>query len=235
MNDDTAATPPNSHDRSAARVLADNVQKSAQAAGDPLAWFDELYLAANGDPALVPWAKLEPHPVLAEWIGRSGHLHEGSAIDVGCGLGDNAEYLDEAGYDVTAFDLSQTAIDWARRRHPATAVSYHQADLFNLPSIWRGAFTLVHECYTIQALDAEIRRTAMAHIAALVAPGGTLLVICRSRAEDETAEGPPWPLARSELEPFVAAGLEQTSFEHLTVTQDRPIPHFRATYRRAVT
>lgn len=219
----------------AAHQLADSIQRSADERGDRLAWFDELYRAAKGDTALVPWAKLEPHPALAEWIARSGHLHEGAAMDVGCGLGDNAEYLSEAGYDVTAFDLSATAIDWARRRHPATRVAYHSADLFDLPAAWRGAFGLVHECYTIQALEADIRPGAMAQIASLVAPGGTLLVICRSRQDHESAEGPPWPLSSAELSPFVDAGLEQTGLERLTVTQDRTIAHIRATYRRPKT
>ena len=52
-----------------------------------IGWFDALYRAAGDDCAQVPWADLEPHPVLAEWIARSGNLHEGKAIDVGCGLG----------------------------------------------------------------------------------------------------------------------------------------------------
>ncbi len=218
--------------RQQGRATAHTLQDAAEAKGDPLAWFDDLYKAAGDDPAAIPWAKLEPHPGLMEWVARSGHLHEGRAIDVGCGLGDNAEFLDEAGYDVTAFDLSRTAVEWARRRHQKSHVTYAQADLFALPGDWLGAFDLVHETYTLQALGADIRRAAMGHIASLAAPGGTVLAICRARGDDEAVDGPPWPLAQRELGAFTHAGLEQVSIERFTVTRDRAIAHFRATYRR---
>jgi hypothetical protein len=35
---------------------------------------------------------------------------------------------------------------------PQSAVDYRVADLFDAPSEWRGAFDLVHELYTLQAL-----------------------------------------------------------------------------------
>lgn len=219
--------------RAAARVRAGELQARSEAGGNDLAWFDELYRAAGGDPAQVPWADLEPHPGLAEWIGRSGWLHEGSAIDIGCGLGDNAEALSDAGYDVTAFDLSPRAVQWAQHRFAPTRVDYRTADLFELPHEWHHAFSFVHECYTIQSLKFEFRKNAFAAIAGLVAPGGCLLVICRSRADDAKPDGPPWPLSRTELARFERCGLKERSFEEFDErTPDRIIPHFRVIYER---
>ncbi len=219
--------------RAEARKRADSLQSAAEAEGDALAWFDRLYQAAGDDTAQVPWADLEPHPGLAEWIARSGMLHEGSAIDIGCGLGDNAEALSDAGYDVTAFDLSDTAVGWARRRFPDTRVSYHTADLFDLPEDWRGRFSLVHECYTVQALKGEFRDRAYGAIADLVAPGGSLLVICRWRPDGVEVSGPPWPLSDAELANFEACGLKRLSRQSFEVRRpDKVIPHARVLYTK---
>lgn len=219
--------------RQQARQRAGELQARHTAAGNDQGWFDALYEAAGDDPAQVPWADLEPHPGLAEWIGRSGTLHEGRAIDVGCGLGDNAEALAEAGYDVTAFDVSARAVDWARRRFPHSRATYRTADLFDLPGEWRGRFDLVHECYTLQALQGDLRQRAFDAVASLVAEGGHLLVICRSRPEDVEPQGPPWPLSRRELARFTACGLREVSAQAFDVVEpDRTIPHLRAMFAK---
>lgn len=220
--------------RAAARLRVGELLARSHADGNDLAWFDQLYRAAGDDPAQVPWADLEPHPGLAEWIGRSGMLHEGRAIDIGCGLGDNAEALSDAGYDVTAFDLSDTAIGWAKQRFARTRVKYHTADLFSLPADWKHAFDLVHECYTIQSLRHEFRKRAFDAVASLVAPGGLLLVICRARPDDVEPDGPPWPLSRAELAQFEQFGLIERSFQDFVVRKpDGEVPHFRVLYSRA--
>lgn len=219
--------------RAAGRARAGTLQARFEAGSDRQGWFDALYEAAGDDPAQVPWADLEPHPGLAEWIGRSGQLHESRAIDIGCGLGDNAEALSAAGYDVTAFDLSAKAVEWARRRFEHTRVTFRQADLFELPEEWQGGFDLVHECYTIQALTGDLCEKAFAAIAGLVRPGGLLLVICRSRPDDVEPEGPPWPLSKRELARFLGHGLSEVHTQRFDVVEPgRTIPHFRAQFMK---
>ncbi len=201
-------------------------------AADRRNWFEAVYDEADGDAAAVPWADLKPKAALCDWLA----LHPGAgerAIDIACGLGDNAEAIADAGYRTTAFDVAEGAVNWARRRFPESPVDYRQADLFSPPDEWRSAFGLVHECYTVQALQGDLRERAFLAIAGLVAPGGTLLVISRIREEGSEASGPPWPLTPSELKRFEGLGLQLVDWKPYEIRRgDRVIPHVRAEYRR---
>lgn len=196
------------------------------------AFFDAVYRSAGADAGLVPWADQKPKERLAAWL--AGNPGAGrAAIDVACGLGDNAEALAEAGWRTTAFDLSERAVAWARERFPGSTVDYRVADLMALPAPWTGAFDLVHECYTIQSVPGEMRAAFIAAIAGLVAPGGTLLVYARTRPGEEPGAGPPWPLSPSETAAFAGHGLTLAREERFTVNRpDRVIPHLFAVWQR---
>ncbi len=155
------------------------------------------------------------------------------AIDIGCGLGDNAVFLTQCGYDTTAMDISPSAIEWAKKRHGDLA-DFRVADLFDLPEDLLGVFDLVHETYTIQSLPIAVRPKVMEAIASLLAPGGRLLVICRARPDGTEAEGPPWPLCRVELAEFDHLGLHRVNLEEFVEERadNRRIPHFRAEYQK---
>src|ERR1043166_5400526 len=92
--------------------------------GDAVGWFERLYKEAGGEPMGIPWAELKPNPNLMQWAQRERLRGEGKrALVIGCGLGDDAEALRALGFDVTAFDVAPTAIEWARRRFPETQVN----------------------------------------------------------------------------------------------------------------
>ncbi|GIH03919.1 methyltransferase [Rhizocola hellebori] len=118
-----------------------------------------------------------PNPQLvAEVSGRK----PGRALDVGCGEGADAVWLAENGWQVTAVDISRTALQRAAEHATAAGADVAQriewlhADLRDhLPA--PGAYDLVSAQF--MHVPGEVRRDLYARLAAAVAPGGTLLVV----------------------------------------------------------
>lgn len=185
-------------------------------------WFEPLYAQANGDPTQVPWSLPAATPYLTRWLTNNQIDGAGqSAVVVGCGLGDDAEALAAAGFMVTAFDVSPSAIAWAQKRFPASLVNYAIADVFQLPSEWLSAFDLVFDFRTIQALSLSVRSELIEQITALAKPGGTVLVATYVRDVDVAFEGPPWPLSTQELAHFEACGLVVVATETFHSAESR--------------
>jgi SAM-dependent methyltransferase len=214
-------------DRARARALAEE----AIARGEVLAWFEALYREADAGTAVVPWADLVPNPHLVAWLDATPAIG-GRALDVGTGLGDNAEELARRGMDVLGFDVAATAVARARARFPGSSVRYQVANLLDPPAEWRAAFDLVVETYTLQVLPPPERAIAVRTLRGLVAPGGTLLVIARGREPGEPEGAMPWPLTRPEVEAIAADDLRLATFEDFLDAEDPPVRRFRAAFRQ---
>ena len=215
--------------RQATRHLA----KSYADRGDPNGWFEEFYAQAEGDIRKVYWADLKPNPLLLDWISERTNIAGKTAITIGCGLGDDAEALSQHGYQVTAFDISASAIAMCQQRYSDSSVKYLVEDLFNLPVKWMQGFDLVYECNTIQILKGPNRIQSVKAIVDLVAPGGEVLVSCRSRKAGEQMNTFPLALDRDEIDGFKRAGLSETHFLAYDDDQEPPVPHFFSVYNRA--
>ncbi|MEM9330235.1 MAG: class I SAM-dependent methyltransferase [Pseudomonadota bacterium] len=197
------------------------------------AFFENVYQRADGDPAAIPWADLKAKHKLEEWLSANAP-HRGCAIDVGCGLGDNAQALMDAGYQTTGFDFSAEAIQWALSRFPNSPVTFTVADLFDVPKDWIERFDLVHECYTLQSIPPETLEKSIPSVVSLVRPGGTLLVYTRVREDNSEVDGPPWPLEETKLKTFFELGLELLNREEFVLERppDRVIPHVFSVWRK---
>lgn len=196
--------------RAAGKRRADALRTKFQNEGNPFGWFDACYREAGGDAVQVPWGHAIARPEMVEWIdGLPDEQCSGRALDIACGLGDNAAHMARAGFNVTAFDIAPTAIEWAKGRYPELGIDWQVANLIEPPEEWLGAFDLVNETYTLQALRPPHREEAIALLPGLLAPGGRLLVIARGRHADEPENPPPWPLLRDELAPLTARGLRE--------------------------
>ena len=220
------------------KLIADTgkLADASIAKGDITGWFEELYEAASCYPKIIPWADQQPKRYLIEWLDKNNIPGQDKhAMVIGCGLGDDCEELARRGFEVTGFDISPTAIEWAKKRFPQSNVSYHVADLFKLPNEWLVAFDFVFECYTIQALPRSVRGEVIDNVASLVAANGDLLVVCRGWRDDQKEDNLPWALKREELEQFKKLGFSEITFEDFLDYDDPERKRFRVLYRHSST
>lgn len=212
-----------------ARVRA--LQNEFAERGDSLGWFEALYKEAAGNNEVIPWADLEPNHFFRSYAESTGLKGNGrKALVVGCGLGDDAKYLHDLGFRVTAFDISPTAIEWAKKLYGETDIVFEAADLFDPPAQWKRAFDFVLEIYTIQPLPLEIRPQVVDAIAAFVGENGTLVVVTRGREDETQPDTVPWPMSRRDLARFGDNGLKQVNFVEMPPVEDDEPPRFIVEY-----
>lgn len=215
---------------------ADRLGNEAVAAGEPTAWFEPLYAGAGRGEHELPWDREEPHKLLAQWTAETGIRGDdpGSrtrrAIVPGAGLGKDAELVASLGFETTGFDVSPTAMEVAASR--VGGVHFSVGDLFDLPPDWAAGFDLVVEIFTVQAMPSTVREAAVAAVASLVAPGGTLFVIQAGREPGEEIAGPPWPLTETEVTSFARHGLDLASLEDVRDPANAAYRRWRAVFTR---
>lgn len=216
-----------------ARERTKEIQAEFAKKGDALGWFEALYREAAGDNERIPWADLAPNKFLARYAEQTNLRGENrDALVVGCGLGDDARFLYDLGFDVTAFDISPTAIEWARKLHSDTDIEFFVADLFDAPKEWFAAFEFVLEVYTIQPLPLDVRPKVIDAIANFVKFDGKLLVVTRGRADDEIPPELPWALSRKDLSRFDANHFKQINFVEMLGDEEEPIKRFVVEYKK---
>ena len=141
--------------------------------------WDERYRSlADRLPDFAPSAAL---------ISEVADLPPGTALDIGCGLGADAVWLATRGWQVTALDVSQVALDRAaqRGREAGVEITWRCTRIEDMPLSPNG-FDLVTAHYP--ALRHSPGRDAERALLAAVAPGGTLFVVHHADVDVEKAK-----------------------------------------------
>lgn len=175
-------------------------------------FFESMYKNADKDKLSdIPWATLSANVYLLEYLDTQEKVEGKRALVIGCGLGDDALALEAQGYTVDAMDISPTAIELAKQRHPASKTNFHVGDIYAMTKASKEAYDFVYEGLTVQSLPREDREKLIAIITGLVAYGGTLLVYAHAQNDKENYGGPPWPLYAREFTLFEQNGLKKVS------------------------
>ena len=140
-------------------------------------------MESSGSDAAAEWDTIyaEKHAIWsgepnAQLVAETTSLSPGTALDVGCGEGADAVWLAQHGWDVTAVDISEIALERARA-HASSAgvhVSFERTDLVAAPPE-PGSYDLVSAQFF--HLPEPPRTQAYRGLGAAVRPGGHLLVV----------------------------------------------------------
>jgi thioredoxin reductase/SAM-dependent methyltransferase len=160
----------------------------------------------------------------AQLVAEAADLTPGRALDVGSGEGADAVWLASRGWQVTATDIAQTALDRAAEHaaaggdEVAQRITWHQIDLRHDP-MPAGPYDLVSSHFF--HLPEPERTELYARLANAVAPGGTLLIVGHHPSDLRAAiHRPHFPDMMFTAEQL-AADLDPNDWDTL-VTDSRP-------------
>ena len=136
----------------------------------------------------MPWFYLELDDDLRHALAALG-LRSGNALDLGTGPGTQALQLARRGFNVTATDISETAIRLAREQAEAQgcAIRWVQDDI--LATQLAAPFDLIFDRGCFHVLPPEQRQAYVRTVADLLQAGGYLFLKCFSHLQPGT-QGP---------------------------------------------
>lgn len=137
---------------------------------DTARFWDDIWTGFEDSPS-------KPDVILIE---QTRDITPGRALEIGCGMGANALWLAEQGWQVTAIDFSERAIESAKRLadQRGVAVEFVVADASTYqPS---EQFDLITSFYT--HLPPTSRAKMLANASKALAPGGTLLFVSHDKS-----------------------------------------------------
>ena len=128
----------------------------------------------------TPW---DGHPLansLRDLVEGENALPAGTALDLGCGTGDNSLYLAKHGWQVTGVDYVAKPVEKARAKAAANnvAIEFARADVTRLSAEGIGTnFALIVDNGCLHGMSDEDRDAYVREVTAVAAPDARLLLV----------------------------------------------------------
>jgi len=138
-------------------------------------------------PECLPWELGKPRKVLVELV-ESGRVAPGKTLDLCCGAGTNPVYLAKKGFNVTALDVSDMAVEYAKEKaHEAgVEVGFLVGDFLFLP-LKRGQFDFAFDFGCFHHVEVKDRVAFIEGVYEVLKPNGAYMLVCFSYKN-----GPAW-------------------------------------------
>jgi ubiquinone/menaquinone biosynthesis C-methylase UbiE len=133
------------------------------------------------------WELGKPRPIIVEFVEKE-LIKKGKVLDLCCGAGTNTVYLAKKGFEVTAIDISQRAIEYAREKakHANAKINFMIQSFVDL-SFGDEEFDFVFDMGCFHHVEIVDRSKFIKGIHRVLKKGGDYLLTCFSYKN-----GPAW-------------------------------------------
>ncbi|MHC4618660.1 MAG: methyltransferase domain-containing protein [Planctomycetota bacterium] len=185
-------------------------------------WYEKWY---SGKEKIFAWNKGKPHSGLVEIV-DNGVLKSRRVLVPGCGMGYDAIFLAERGFEVVAFDFSVNAIEKAKLKAKVKGqlkgrVQFAVEDIYDLPESYGNAFDCIVEIGNFQAMGVKERRDYVKVITWVLREGGQCVAICKKYPP--LTPGPKG-LKKASLRSYFSGGFEVERIEPVIMYRKGPPP-----------
>ena len=163
-------------------ILLDYVKKTLDETKEFPSW-DDYY--KENDVEKMPWYEKDLDLDLKEEI-ELKNLHNGKFLDLGTGPGTQAMQISNLGFDVTGSDLSNSAIERAKKLYPNT--SYIVDDILNSKFL-DNAFDYILDRGVFHIFEQEKLADYFRQIKRILKKNGILFLKCMSVEEKNLEDG----------------------------------------------
>jgi ubiquinone/menaquinone biosynthesis C-methylase UbiE len=133
------------------------------------------------------WELGKPRSILVEFV-EKGLIKKGKTLDLCCGAGTNTIYLAEKGFEVTAIEISQRAIEYAKEKaeHANVKINF-MIQSFVALSFGDEEFDFVFDIGCFHHVEIVDRHKFIKGVHRVLKKGGNYLLTCFSYKN-----GPAW-------------------------------------------
>ncbi len=160
----------------------------------------------------IPWNIVTPPDALVKLI-ENKSINPCKTIDLGCGAGNYAIYLSKKGFNVTAVDVSPTAIKHAEdnARKKDVNCNFIVADVVEGLEMIKERFDFAYDWTLLHHIYPEERKRYVKNVYEILNPCGKYLSVCFSE-KDSYFEGEEKNKAGSNLHILLISNSNQTFF-----------------------
>lgn len=159
----------------------------------------------------MPWYYAEMDPDLSAVL-KSLKIEKGRALDLGTGPGTQAIALAESGFEVTATDISGTAVKDASKRAAEKGLDINFIEDDILETRLDGEFDLIFDRGCFHTLQPDRRRDYVRIVHGLIRPGGYLFLKVMSHME-KLLEGGPYRFTPGDIHELFTPNFEVDSID----------------------